>query len=52
MDAGKKLFFVFNKDFFYNFCITKNSSSLSIPKLNVPAIKENCIEKNCGIPFL
>ena len=41
MDAGEKLFFVFTKDFFYDFCIAKNSSLSSIPKLNVPAIQKN-----------
>ena len=40
----KRMFSVFNIDF----CIAKNSSLLSIPKLNVVAIKENCKEKTCG----
>ena len=31
-----------------NFCIAKNSLLLSIPKLNILAIKENCEEKTCG----
>ena len=45
-------------DFFHDFCIAKNSLLLSIPKHNVPAIKENCKEKTCGshsylrMPFL
>ena len=33
---------------FLDFCIGKNSLLLSIPKLNVLAIKENCEEKTCG----
>ena len=33
---------------FLDFCIAKNSLLLSIPKLNVLAIKENCEEKTCG----
>ena len=48
MDAGEKLFFVLTKDFFYDFCIAKNSSLSSIPKLNVPAIQKNWKEKTCG----
>ena len=49
MDAGEKLIFLSSiRIFFHEFCIVKNSSGLSIPKLNVPAIKENCKEKTCG----
>ena len=35
-------------DFVRDFCIAKYSSLLSIPKLNVLAVKENCDEKTCG----
>ena len=48
MDAGEKLMFLFLEGLFYDFCIAKNSSLLSIPKLNVLAVKENCEEKCCG----
>ena len=44
----KAYVFGFNIDFFHDFCIAKNTSLLSIPKLNVLAIKENCEEKTCG----
>ena len=50
MDAGEKLTFLslIRIFFFHDFCIAKNSSLMSIPKLNVPAIKENSKEKTCG----
>ena len=49
MDAGEKLMFLsLIRIFFHDFCIAKNSSLLSIPKLNVPTITENCKEKACG----
>ena len=48
MDAGEKLVFVLHMNFSYDFCIAKNSSLLSIPKLNVVAVKENREEKTCG----
>ena len=49
MDAGEKLIFLsLIRIFFHDFCIAKNSSLLSIHKLNAPAIKENFKEKTCG----
>ena len=58
-DAREKLIFLsLITIFFHDFCIAKNGSLLSIPKLNVPAIKEDFKEKTCGshshlrMPFL
>ena len=49
MDAEeKRMFLSLIYIFFHDFCIAKYSSLLSIPKLNVLAIKENCEEKTCA----
>ena len=48
MNAEEKCMFLsLIQILFLDFCIAKNSL-LSIPKLNVLAIKENCEEKTCG----
>ena len=48
MNAEEKCMFLsLIQILFLDFCKAKNSS-LSIPKLNVLAIKENCEEKTCG----
>ena len=47
-DEERCMFLSLIQILFLDFCIAKNSLLLSIPKLNVLAIKENCEEKTCG----
>ena len=43
----KTYVFVFDKDFFYDCCLAKNSSLWSIPNFNHLTIKENFEEETC-----